>query len=67
MDVDRNSRTRPALALVLLAVAHAAIHAQSALMPLIYPIVIIEYGLDARDIGTFIAITTAVGGSMQLA
>jgi len=48
-------------------VAHAAIHAQSALMPLVYPIVITQYGLDARDIGTFIAITTAVGGSMQLA
>ncbi len=47
--------------------AHAAIHAQSALMPLVYPIVITQYGLDARDIGTFIAITTAVGGSMQLA
>ena len=36
-------------------------------MPLVYPIVIVQYGLDARDIGTFIAITTAVGGSMQLA
>ncbi len=36
-------------------------------MPLVYPIVIDQYGLDARDIGTFIAITTAVGGSMQLA
>ena len=36
-------------------------------MPLVYPIVITQYGLDARDIGTFIAITTAVGGSMQLA
>ncbi len=67
MRVDRNSQTRPALALVLLAVAHAAIHAQSALMPLVYPIVIVEYGLNERDIGTFIAITTAVGGSMQLA
>jgi MFS family permease len=48
-------------------VAHAAIHAQSALMPLVYPIVIVEFGLDAGDIGTFIAITTAVGGTMQLA
>ncbi len=67
MDVDRSSRTRPGLTLALLAVAHAAIHAQSALMPLIYPIVIVDYGLDAADIGTFIAITTAVGGSMQLA
>ncbi len=51
----------------MIAVAHAAIHAQSALMPLVYPIVVVEYGLNERDIGTFIAITTAVGGSMQLA
>ena len=65
--MDRSSPTRPGLALALLAVAHAAIHAQSALMPLVYPIVIVEYGLNERDIGTFIAITTAVGGSMQLA
>ena len=57
---------RPRLTLVLLALAHAAIHAQSALMPLVYPIVIVEYGLNERDIGTFIAITTAVGGAMQL-
>jgi MFS family permease len=64
---DRSSPTRPGLTLVLLSVAHAAIHAQSALMPLIYPIVIIQFGLNAADIGTFIAITTAVGGSMQLA
>ena len=57
---------RPRLTLILLAFAHAAIHAQSALMPLVYPIVIVEYGLNERDIGTFIAITTAVGGAMQL-
>ena len=36
-------------------------------MPLVYTIVIADYGLDAGDIGTFIAITTAVGGTMQLA
>lgn len=65
--MDRSSPLRPGLALALLAVAHAAIHAQSALMPLVYPIVIDEFQLDARDIGTFIAITTAVGGAMQLA
>ncbi|MGH2383785.1 MAG: MFS transporter [Candidatus Limnocylindria bacterium] len=65
--MDRSSQTRPALALVLLATAHAAIHAQSALMPLVYAVVIVEYGLNERDIGLFIAITTAVGGSMQLA
>jgi MFS family permease len=65
--MDRNSRTDPRLTLALLSVAHAAIHAQSALMPLVYPIVIVEFGLDAGDIGLFIAITTAVGGTMQLA
>ncbi|MBA4169160.1 MAG: MFS transporter [Chloroflexi bacterium] len=65
--MDRSSQTHPGLTLALLSVAHAAIHAQSALMPLVYAIVIVEYGLNAGDIGTFIAITTAVGGTMQLA
>jgi MFS family permease len=60
------STLRPRLTLGLLALGHAVIHAQSALMPLVYPIVIVEFGLDARDIGLFIAITTAVGGTMQL-
>jgi MFS family permease len=54
------------ITLGLLALGHAVIHAQAALMPLIYPIVIIEFGLLERDIGLFIAVTTAVGGSMQL-
>ncbi|MEX1157091.1 MAG: MFS transporter [Chloroflexota bacterium] len=57
---------RPGLTLALLSMSHAVIHAQSALMPLIYPIVIVQFALDARDIGLFIAVTTAVGGSMQL-
>ena len=67
MRLDRSSTTRPGLALGLISTAHAVIHAQSALLPLVYPIVIVEFGLNARDIGTFIAITTAVGGTMQLA
>ena len=66
MDRSRG-RASPGLTLALLSIAHAAIHAQSALMPLVYPIVILEFGLNAADIGTFIAVTTAVGGSMQLA
>ena len=64
---DRSSRSAPTVTLVLLSTGHAAIHALSALLPLVYAIVIVEYGLDERDIGTFIAITTAVGGTMQLA
>lgn len=58
--------THPRVTLGLLALGHAVIHAQSALMPLIYPIVILQFNLDARDIGLFIAVTTAVGGTMQL-
>ena len=57
---------RPRLTLALLSLGHAAIHAQSALMPLVYTIVVAEFGLSASDIGLFIAVTTAVGGSMQL-
>jgi MFS family permease len=64
---DRSSRDRPRLTLGLLSTAHAAIHAQSALMPLVYAAVIVEFGLSERDIGIFIAITVAVGGLMQLA
>jgi MFS family permease len=66
---DRSTRapsSSPRLTLGLLALGHAVIHAQSALMALIYPIVIVQFGLVERDIGLFIAITTVVGGAMQL-
>jgi MFS family permease len=65
---DRSTRgsLRPALTLGLVALGHAVIHAQSALMPLVYPIVIDQFRLNPADIGLFIGITTAVGGSMQL-
>ena len=63
---EERSTPRPGLTLALLALAHAVIHAQSALMALIYPLIIVEFGLVERDIGLFIAVTTVVGGSMQL-
>jgi MFS family permease len=66
-SLDASSPARARLTLALLSIAHAVIHAQSALLPLVYPIVIVEFGLGERDIGTFIAVTTAVGGTMQLA
>jgi len=65
--MDRNSRTDSRVTLGLVSVAHATIHAQSGIMPLVYPLLIAQFGLDAGDIGLFIAITTAVGGSIQLA
>jgi MFS transporter, FSR family, fosmidomycin resistance protein len=57
---------RPNLTLGLLALAHSLIHMQSALMPLVYIAVIEQFGLDEAAIGLFIAVTTAVGGGMQL-
>jgi FSR family fosmidomycin resistance protein-like MFS transporter len=57
---------RPNLTLGLLSLAHSLIHMQSALMPLVYIAVIEQFGLDEAAIGLFIAVTTAVGGGMQL-
>lgn len=57
---------RPGVTLALLALAHAVVHFQSALMPLVYPILITEFALKPSDIGFFIAVTTATGGLMQL-
>jgi len=65
LDASRGASAR--LALTLVSMAHAVIHAQSALLPLIYPMLIVEFALTERDIGTFIAITAFVGGTMQLA
>lgn len=66
-DASKPATPHPGLTLALLATGHAVIHALSALMPLVYPIVIVEFALRPSDVGTFIAITTAVGGTMQLA
>jgi MFS family permease len=67
LDPSTPSRSSsPGVTLGLLSLGHAVIHAQSALMALIYPIVIVQFGLVERDIGLFIAITTVAGGSMQL-
>ena len=57
---------RPRLTLALVSTGHAIIHAQSALMPLVYAVVIVEFGLTESAIGLFIAITTAVSGLMQI-
>src|SRR6266545_3652459 len=67
---DRSTKrpriTQPAVVLGLLALSHAIVHATSALLPLIYPYVIVQFSLTTGDIGLFIAITTAVGGAMQI-
>ena len=59
-------KSGPMLTLSLLTAAHSLLHLQSALLPLVYLAVLQEFHLTERDIGLFIAITTAVGGAMQL-
>jgi len=62
----RSGLRRAGLTLALLALSHAVVHAQSALLPLAYPYVLKEFSLQASDVGLLIAVTSAVGGLMQL-
>src|SRR5438094_864573 len=66
IDPSTEHTRRPGLVLGLLALSHAVVHAQSALLPLAYSYIIADFALQPSDIGLFIAITTAVGGLMQL-
>ncbi len=67
IDIGSDPSTRQGgVTLALLATAHAVLHATSALLPLVYAVVVVEFGLRPSDIGLFIAITTAIGGFMQL-
>lgn len=52
--------------LFLVSAAHAVIHAIGVLMPLIYPIIQIEYHLSYTQIGLIVAIPSAVGGFLQI-
>ena len=69
-DIGTDPSTHPpsgsGRALALLATSHAIVHAQSALLPLVYPYLIVQFALSPADIGLFIAVTTAVGGAMQI-
>jgi len=52
--------------LTLVSAAHAVIHAVSVLMPLIYPIIQVEYHLSYTQIGLIVAVPNAVGGFLQI-
>lgn len=52
--------------LALVSAAHAVIHALSVLMPLIYPIIQVEYHLTYTQIGLIVAIPNIVGGLLQI-
>ncbi len=52
--------------LTLVSAAHAVIHAISVLMPLIYPIIQVEYHLTYTQIGLIVAVPNIVGGLIQI-
>lgn len=52
--------------LFLVSGAHAVIHAMTVLMPLIYPIIQVEYHLSYTQIGLIVAIPSLIGGFLQL-
>lgn len=54
-------------ALTLVSLAHGVNHAQSALNPLIYPIVLREFAIGYGELGIMLGVASAVGGLLQLA
>ena len=57
---------RPNVTLVLLSAAHAAIHAQSVLLPLVYLAIIDEFHVSVADIALLAAAGSVASGMIQL-
>lgn len=58
---------RPAVTLTLLSIQHALIHAQTALMPLVFIKIIGQFGIGVDSIGLLVAVGNIVSGLIQLA
>jgi MFS family permease len=53
--------------LTLISLAHAINHAQAALKPLVFPLVLRELNFGYSELGIMLGVASAVGGSLQLA
>ena len=60
-------RDHGASALTLVSLAHGVNHAQSALKPLVFPLVLRELNFGYSELGIMLGVAAAVGGSLQLA
>jgi len=58
---------RPRLTLWLLSAQHALIHAQTAVLPLVFIVVIDRFGIGVDDIGLLLAAGNILAGAVQLA
>jgi len=57
---------RPRLTLGLLSVQHALIHAQSALLPLVFVEVVREFGVGVGAVGLLLGVANLLSGAIQL-
>jgi MFS family permease len=67
MRHHRRVPVRPRLSLGLLSAQHALIHAQTALMPLVFVQVIAAWHVGVDQVGLLLAVANALGGGLQLA
>lgn len=58
---------RPGVTLILLSLQHALIHAQTALMPLVFIKIISQFGIGVDSIGLLVAVGNILSGIIQLA
>ncbi len=63
---DVRSEIRPAITLALLSLQHALIHAQSALLPLVFIQVIDQFGVGVGEVGLLVAVGNILSGGIQL-
>lgn len=57
---------RPKSALTLVSLAHGVNHAQSALKPLVFPLVLRDLNFGYGELGIMLGVASAVGGLLQL-
>lgn len=63
---DDHVSERSTSALTLISLAHAINHAQSALKPLVFPLVLRELNFGYGELGVMLGVASAVGGLLQL-
>ena len=66
MAAPRDRAIRPNLTLALLAVAHAFNHAQVALLPLVYLVVIPEFHIGVAEVAVLVSVSSLLSGFVQL-
>ena len=66
-SADDKAEEHGASALTLVSLAHGINHAQSALKPLVFPLVLRDLNFGYSELGIMLGVAAAVGGSLQLA